>query len=149
MKITELSRQDSIELLKRATLARLACANAGQPYVTPIYYVLGATHVYSVATLGKKVAWMRANPLVCVQVDELKTAHDWATVIVSGKYEELSDAPEFASQREHAYELLKGRPAWWEPAVSETLLSAGKRPMVPVYFRISLGEISGHRGTPD
>jgi nitroimidazol reductase NimA-like FMN-containing flavoprotein (pyridoxamine 5'-phosphate oxidase superfamily) len=36
--------------------------------------------------------WMRANPLVCVETEEVVSPHQWASVIIFGRYEELLDS---------------------------------------------------------
>ena len=57
-----------------------------QPYVVPVYLTYdvlsgGEPCLYGFTTPGQKIEWMRANPLVCVEVDEV-TAHDqWVSVI--------------------------------------------------------------------
>jgi nitroimidazol reductase NimA-like FMN-containing flavoprotein (pyridoxamine 5'-phosphate oxidase superfamily) len=149
MLIHEMAREASIELLARVRLGRLACANQGQPYITPIYYAYDHNYLYSFSTLGQKIAWMRANPLVCVEADELVSPQYWATVIVFGKYEELPDTPECEADRRRAYELLQRRPLWWEPAFAKTVPEENTRPMEPMYFRTHIDRISGHRGIPD
>jgi hypothetical protein len=90
MWIQDMSRQASIELLARARLCRLACAHEDQPYVTPMHCTYDDNHLYGFSTLGQKITWLRANPLVCVLVDEIVSPQDWASVIVFGKYEELN-----------------------------------------------------------
>ena len=35
-----------------------------------------------------KVEWMRSNPLVCFEVDEVQNQNRWSSVIVFGRYEE-------------------------------------------------------------
>lgn len=89
---------------------------------------------------------MRANPLVCVEADELVSPHDWATVIVMGKYEELLDKPE---HQKYAHNLLQERPVWWEPGYVKTVLHGKTRPLECAYFRIRIGQINGNRGVPD
>jgi uncharacterized protein len=148
MLIQSMTRQASNEVLERAKLGRLACAHEGQPYVTPILFAYTGDHLYSFSTLGQKVEWMRANPLVCLEVEEITNREDWATVIVFGRYEELPDTPAYEAHRKRAYDLLQRRPAWWEPGYVRTVLDGKERPLEPVYFRISIGAISGHRGTP-
>jgi hypothetical protein len=149
MLIHDMTRLESTDLLARIALGRLACSHDGQPYITPIYYAYSADCLYSFTTFGKKVDWMRANPLVCVEVEELVGLQEWATVIVSGRYEELPDTPEYEKQRKHAHELLQKRPMWWEPGYVKTMLKDGPRPMAPLYFRIHIDAISGHRAVPD
>ena len=35
--------------------------------------------------------------------------------------------------------------AWWEPGYVRTLLHGEERPLEPIYFRISISELSGHQ----
>ena len=102
MLIHDLTRQESFDLLARVRLGRLACAYEGQPYITPMYFAYDDNHLYSFSTLGQKINWMRVNPLVCVEVDELIGPQKWASVIVLGKYEELPNTPEHAAYRTRA-----------------------------------------------
>jgi nitroimidazol reductase NimA-like FMN-containing flavoprotein (pyridoxamine 5'-phosphate oxidase superfamily) len=149
MQIHDMSRQASIDLLARMRLGRLACAHEGQPYVTPIYCAYDDNCLYSFSTLGQKITWMRANPLVCVEAEELVSPQDWATVIVLGRYEELPHTPEYEVLRTRAWALLQKWPLWWEPGYVKTVLHAKTRPIDPVYFRIHIDQISGHRGVPN
>jgi len=148
MLIESMTRQASIDLLERTKLGRLACSHDGQPYINPISFALDADCLYCVSTIGQKIAWMRANPLVCVEAAELVSRQDWASVIVLGRYEELPDTAEYAALREHAYDLLQKNPLWWEPAYVK---SVGERARVPelTYFRIHIDQISGRRGIPE
>jgi uncharacterized protein len=149
MLIHDMTRQASIALLARTHLGRLACAHDGQPYITPMYFAYDEDCLYSFSTLGQKIAWVRANPMVCVEVEELASQHEWATVIVFGKYQELPDTPEYKMYRKRAYDLLRMRPMWWEPGYVKTVLNEKTRPMEAMYFRIHIDHISGHRCIPD
>jgi uncharacterized protein len=149
MLIHDMTRQASIDLLARTPLCRLACAHEGQPYVTPIHCVYHDNYLYSFSRLGQKIAWMRANPLVCLEADELTSLQDWATVIVLGKYEELPDTPQHKMYRKRAHDLLQSRPVWWEPAYVRTVGHEKSHPTGFMYFRIHIDQISGHRGVPD
>src|SRR5277367_3412532 len=95
MLIRETSREECLRVLARARLARLACAHDNQPYVVPVYlaYDEASECLYGFTTHGQKVEWMRANPLVCVEVDEIVAYDQWVSVIVSGRYEELPATP--------------------------------------------------------
>ena len=59
------------------------------PYIVPIYFAYEPDHIYGFTTLGQKVEWMRANPLVCVEVDEVLSHFRWSSVVVVGRYENL------------------------------------------------------------
>jgi len=145
--IQELSSQASLDLLARTRLGRLACSQGGQPYVVPVYFAYADRSLYGFATLGKKIDWMRANPLVCVEVDEVVSPQQWASVIVSGRYEELPDTPEWRNTRAFAHKLLTHAGMWWEPAYVKTVLGGVPRPLVPVFYRIRITQATGHRAS--
>ena len=88
MLIEELTRQASLDLLAGTRLGRLACARGPQPYVVPFYFAYHHNCLYSFSTVGQKIEWMRANPLVCVEADQVVSPHEWVSVIVFGRYEE-------------------------------------------------------------
>ena len=73
MVINEMSREECVALLVRATVFRLGCARDNQPYVLPISlaYDEASASLYGFTTLGQKIEWMRANPLVCVETDDI------------------------------------------------------------------------------
>ena len=149
MLIHEMTRQACIDLLARTRLCRLACAQDAQPYITPIYCTYDRNYLYSFSTVGQKIIWMRANSLVCVEVDELVSSQEWTSVIVWGKYEELPDRPPYQTYRQRAHDLLQMQPVWWEPGYAKTVLDGKERPLEFVYFRIQIERMSGHRGVPD
>ena len=124
MLIQSMTGVASVELLERATLGRVGCTHEGQPYITPMSVTYDANWLYSFSTLGQKITWMRANPHVCVEVEELVSAQDWATVIVIGRYQELTTEKE----RTYAHGLLERRPAWWEPGYSRTVIKGQRAP---------------------
>ncbi len=148
MLIQGMTRQTSVALLARTHLCRLACAQGGQPYVVPSYFVYNHNCLYSFATVGQKIEWMRANPLVCVEADEVVSPEEWESVIVFGHYEELPDTPEYKLERAVAYNVLQKKAMWWEPGYVKTILHGSPRPLVPVFYRIQIAQITGHRATP-
>jgi nitroimidazol reductase NimA-like FMN-containing flavoprotein (pyridoxamine 5'-phosphate oxidase superfamily) len=145
--IQELSRQASLDVLARTRLGRLACAQGGQPYVVPIYFAYADHSLYGFATVGKKIEWMRVNPQVCVEVEEVMSPQQWTSVLAFGRYEELPDTPEWQSTRVFAHQLLKQSATWWEPAYVKTILGGTPRPLVPVFYRIHIVQVTGHRAT--
>src|ERR1035438_8576432 len=95
MMIREMSREECLGVLAGARLARLACAHENQPYVVPVYlaYQEASGCFFGFTTPGQKVEWMRANPLVCVEVDKIVADDQWVSVIAFGRYEELPEDP--------------------------------------------------------
>ena len=88
---------------------------------------------------------MRANPLVCVEVEEILSRQEWQTVVILGRYQELPNTPELNAARVLAHDLLARTAAWWEPGYVRTWLHGVERPLEPTYFRISIDELSGHQ----
>ena len=147
MLIEETTTQASLELLARVRLGRLACAQGLQPYVVPFYFAYHDSHLYSFSTVGQKIDWMRANPLVCVEADEVVSAHQWMSVIVCGRYEELLDTPQWRSARELAWRLLQQYAMWWEPGHVKTLVHGTERAFASVFYRIYVAQITGRCAT--
>jgi nitroimidazol reductase NimA-like FMN-containing flavoprotein (pyridoxamine 5'-phosphate oxidase superfamily) len=148
MVIEDLPRDTCIDLLARKRLGRLACAQKGQPYVTPFFFAYHSEALYSFSTLGQKIAWMRLNPLVCVETDEIESPQHWASVIVFGHYEELPATAEFEPERKLAHSLLEARPIWWEPGYAKLASNDQGRALELVHFRIHATRISGRRARP-
>ena len=73
MVIREMSKKECLRKLTGARLARLACSRENQPYVVPVYLACDEASgcLYGFTTPGQKIEWMRANPRVCVEVDEV------------------------------------------------------------------------------
>ena len=69
---------DCRALLAKTNLARLACALDNQPYIVPVQVDLHDAYLYGFATLGRKIEWMRQNPLVCLEFDDITTPKQWS-----------------------------------------------------------------------
>ncbi len=148
MHIRTMTDEQSLALVRRAWLGHLACCHDGQPYVVPVGYAYHADHLYCCATEGQKIAWMRSNPSVCVEIEDIASRQEWETVIVHGRFEELPERPDTLDARIEAYDVLAKTRHWWQPAFSPTQRDIGERPIRPLFFRIAIQEMTGHRGAP-
>jgi nitroimidazol reductase NimA-like FMN-containing flavoprotein (pyridoxamine 5'-phosphate oxidase superfamily) len=149
MLITEMTSKECREILARTGFGRLGCARNDQPYVVPIYFGYESDRLYGFSTFGQKIDWMRANPKVCVEVDEVASQFSWASVIINGRYQELPDTVEHNSERQHAYTLLEKRTLWWQTAQAARLLQARHEPFPPIFYCIHIDAMTGHRAAPD
>ena len=149
MLIHEMTFEECQDALTRATLARLACEMDGQPYAVPVYMIYDGNCLFGISTMGYKIDCMRANPLVCVEIDEIKSQNQWMTVVVCGRYEELPDTPEYKALRAHAHELLQSRAMWWEPACVTVANREYPESMAPIFYRIHIGQLTGRQASPD
>ena len=148
MVINEMTANECGALLARASLGRLGCSLDNQPYVVPIRFAYEADDIYALSTLGQKIEWMRANPKVCLEVDEIENQSQWMSVIATGLYQELRE-PQFTDEREHARKLLGKRYRWWQDALAERQLKLGDDSVAPLFFRIHIDSISGLRAVDE
>jgi uncharacterized protein len=148
MRIVKLSHDQCKELLSRASLARLACSLNNKPYVIPVCFAYEPDCIYVFSTVGKKIEWMRQNPQVCLQVDELERHSNWNSVVVEGTYVELRE-PQYTAEKEHAKELLSQMADWWLLPLAERREQMDDVAIELVFFRIDIQSISGLRGIPE
>jgi nitroimidazol reductase NimA-like FMN-containing flavoprotein (pyridoxamine 5'-phosphate oxidase superfamily) len=177
MVVQEMTRSDCLDALARASLGRLACARDNQPYVVPIYFVYEDPYLYGFTTLGQKVEWMRSNPLVCIELDEVEDYERWMSILVFGRYEELQEPP--ASPEWDQGQRRALAPEEWSPRahsrwVSDSPDQQGRlhthkllqehrtlwfqpgcasrkpdQPLIPIFYRVRIDRITGRRTVPD
>jgi uncharacterized protein len=121
MLIRELDPVQCAEILTRSELGHLAVARHDQPYIVPIHFSFDADDkcLYAFSGVGQKIQWMRENPKVCVEIEDIGDKNNWTTVLVYGEYEELTTTDD-AEARARALNLFRERPEWWYPAAGRT-----------------------------
>jgi nitroimidazol reductase NimA-like FMN-containing flavoprotein (pyridoxamine 5'-phosphate oxidase superfamily) len=132
----DLTPEEIDAFLRTQRVARLGCHADGRTYVVPVIYAYDGSGVVAVTTEGRKTAMLRAQPRVCVEVDEYDAdgRGSWRSVIAQGRYEELAGAA-----AEPALALLRER---FERAAGRTPERRRRGPGV-VVFRIAFAEVSG------
>ena len=145
MIIHELTAAQCEEFLAKAIIGRLSCAKANQPYIVPVslYFDNSEKCLYSFSTVGRKIQWMRDNPKVCVEVDDIADQFHWTTVLVTGRYQEIGDLEGEKSARQRVLGLFQQHPQWWLPGAAK--LASGVEHAAPVVFRIQITSVSGRR----
>jgi len=144
MRIVEISYHECEELINHASVGRLACALDNKPYVVPVCFAYEPECVYVFSTVGKKIDWMRQNPKVCLQVDEIGNRSNWTSVVVEGTYFELRE-PLYVAEKEHAKKRLAHSGTWWEAPMAERRERTTDLSIQPVFFRINIQFMSGLR----
>jgi uncharacterized protein len=144
--ICEMTERESREVLARATVGRLGCSFDNQPYVVPVYLAYESDYVYVFATFRQKIEWLGSNPKVCIEIDEIASDSEWASVIANGRYQELSE-PRYEAESTHARELLGKRSEWWLNALAERRAKKGDRDnqIEPLFFRVQIDLMTGLR----
>ncbi len=149
MLVREMDGRECQELLTRVGFGRLGCSRENQPYIVPIYFAVDQESLYGFATVGQKIEWMRENPFVCVEVEEVKSHVEWASVVVLGRYEEFPDTPANSGHRRRAEALLEKRALWWQTAFGAAQTRGNFNRDIPVIFRVRATQITGRCASPD
>ena len=140
-----LSAAEVEKVLEREVIGRIGCTRGDRVYVVPISYAYDGEFVYCHTSEGMKVDFMRSNPKVCFEVDNLNNMANWQSAIAWGTFEELTD-PE---QRRKALHKLHERILPF--IASETVRLSPDWPFPPeelnripgITFRIRLSEKTG------
>lgn len=143
MHVSSLSTLECTKLLSAGRLGHLACARDGRPYVVPLYFAYADTHLYAFSMPGKKIDFMRANPLVSVVVENRGQGREWQSVVVDGRFEELPDRIGHKKERDHAWSLLSRNFDWFEPGALKPMTPAQASHSGHVFFRILVEQVSG------
>jgi nitroimidazol reductase NimA-like FMN-containing flavoprotein (pyridoxamine 5'-phosphate oxidase superfamily) len=144
MVIHELSPADCANVLSRANLARLACCRMNQPYVVPVSFAYDPRQacLFSFSAIGKKIEWMRENPSVCLEVDDVDDRFNWTTIVVFGRFDEIADSAEDRELRLRALHLFTERSQWWLPGAAKP---GGSDHSGVVLYRIHIDRMTGRR----
>jgi nitroimidazol reductase NimA-like FMN-containing flavoprotein (pyridoxamine 5'-phosphate oxidase superfamily) len=77
-----------------------------------------------------------------------KSPQEWVSVIVFDRYEKLPDTPEYQFEIATAYNLLHKKARWRQPGYLKAILHGIERPLLPVFYRVHVVQITGHRAIP-
>lgn len=91
-------------LLTSQVIGRLGCGREEELYIVPILFAFQPPYIYSHAREGTKVALMRQQPQVCLEVDQIDNLANWRSAIIWGEFEELTD-----NAAEEGLQVLKSR----------------------------------------
>lgn len=116
--------------------------------MVPVGFCYEPEKIYVFATMGKKIEWMRQNPKVCLQVDEIGSRSSWTSVIVTGTYLELRQ-PQYSAERERARSLLGQTAQWWLTPLAERREQVDDLSIEPLFFRIDIKSMTGLRALPE
>ena len=142
MHVFEMTQDACRAVLTRASTGRLGCLLDNQPYVVPICFAYEADYIYVFSTLGQKIIWMRANPKVCIEIDEISNRSQWVSVIAHGLYQELPE-PQFEAERSHARNPLERYSRWRLASLAERRARTRDDFIAPLFFRVHVDSVTG------
>ncbi|MCG3162330.1 MAG: hypothetical protein JMDDDDMK_03577 [Acidobacteria bacterium] len=135
MSIGKLRDEDALEVLRAGNLGRLGCIAEEEPYVVPVNYLFDGKDIYIHSLPGRKINALRDNPRACLQVDEIRDAYHWRSVIAYGTYEEVFDEQ---ARESVLSKLLTGLP---NMTPVESRLTQGLKQTI--VFRLRVDAITG------
>jgi uncharacterized protein len=141
VKIEEMTQGEITALLLRCGFGHLGCSRDGRPYVVPMHYSYDSRDLYFITTEGTKTGFIEANPEVCFQVEEVTSASQWRSVMVTGRAARITHADEM----ERAMQLITERNPTLTPAINRTELDAWGRSNRLAVYRISPAIIDGRK----
>jgi nitroimidazol reductase NimA-like FMN-containing flavoprotein (pyridoxamine 5'-phosphate oxidase superfamily) len=89
--IRELTESQIDGILRRERIGRIGSTAVGHVQITPIIYGYDGESIYGHSRFGRKIQYMRGNPEVCFEVEEIVDPTSWRVVELTGSYEELAD----------------------------------------------------------
>ncbi len=134
-----ISEAEALEFLRAEMVAHLGVVHDGQPYVTPMSFVVDERRLLFRTKPGKRFEAIEENPRVCVEVSHFDdVSGDWVSVVVRGTAVERTDEPTTS----RAVEMLLEKYAAF---LGSPLGTGGLQPMAsfPHVLEVSIDEITG------
>jgi uncharacterized protein len=137
--VEEMNNGQIKEVLGRVGYGHLGLARGHHPYVVPVHYAFDDPFIYIYTTEGKKTEIIRANPEICLQVEDVQDEKNWQSVMITGTAEQIIDLKE----REHALEFILASNPTLTPAVSIRWMDCWVRENIEVIYRIKPRMLTG------
>ncbi len=134
----DLSRTESLRILRRNQVGRIAYALHDQVDVQPIHYVTDGSWLYIRTSPGTKTAVLARNRWLSLQTDEIESPFSWRSVIVRGTAYVLSpDAtPDLATRYARAIGRIRR-------VIPDAFTERDPVPFRSVVLGIHLEEVTG------
>lgn len=147
--MTDLTVSASTNVLRNNYTGHLGYISQGEPYVVPITYYFDPRDntLISYSVEGHKVKAMRKNTTVSLQVEEIRSIHNWESAMVHGTFEELKGSS--AKQNLHEFSegiksIIQGKENKEVEFINEFSAKSYANGS-PVVFRIKITGITGKR----
>jgi nitroimidazol reductase NimA-like FMN-containing flavoprotein (pyridoxamine 5'-phosphate oxidase superfamily) len=84
LSIVELSREAGLRLLSEHHIGRIAFTFRDRVDIEPISYVYADGWIYARTSPGTKLTTVSHHPFVAFEIDDIRNASDWRSVVVHG-----------------------------------------------------------------
>jgi len=141
-RLVELSASDCEALLRRNTTGHLAMVDGEAPYMVPISFVFADNAIYGHTSPGKKLDLLRRSPQVAFLVDEIRNLATWQSVLVEGRWEELTAPADLYRARSLILDAFEGP---WRATAGH-----GHRTTIfnAIFYRIRIERVSDRGQNP-
>ncbi|QNF33956.1 pyridoxamine 5'-phosphate oxidase family protein [Adhaeribacter swui] len=92
--LRELDEKENIEFLRKKSFGRIGCTDGDNVYIVPLNYQYEDNSIVCYSLEGLKIDIMRKHPTVCFEVDEVIDSNNWKSVVINGRFEEITDKAE-------------------------------------------------------
>ena len=141
LKVEDMTSTEMHSLLQTVGFGHLGCSENGRPYVVPMHYAYDGKELFFFTTEGMKTQFMKGNPEVCLQVEEVGDSSHWQSVMVIGRAERLAAREEI----ERAMQLIIERNPSLTPAINATQIDTWGRAVDIALYRIQPKIIDGRK----
>ena len=134
-----LTDKEARQVLERAPVAHIGVIADGEPYVTPMSFVVDGDRLLFRTKPGKRLSAIQDSPRVCVEVSEYdEDTGDWTSVLIMGEAREATDAETV----QRTLELLFDK---YREALGSPLGRGELQPLAafPRVIEVSIEEITG------
>lgn len=139
--VLEMSDEEMHSLLLSAPYGHLGCSQFDKPYVVPIHYVYAGPDIFIYTTRGMKTELVKQNAQVCLQVEEVRDARHWQSVIVTGYAEQVDGDTE----QQQALNLLGPEGPDLAPAMARVHFGKLLRSSSEVIYKIRVHHMTGRK----
>lgn len=138
---------ESTQILAENYIGRLGYISKERVEIIPITYYLDPEHnsILSYSGQGNKIDAMRKNPLVSFQVDEITNLEKWKSVLLYGRFEELTGIDAKYILRifsEGVKKVIKNKEHSY-PNFIQNFSSKAESSDTPIVYRINIQEVTG------
>jgi uncharacterized protein len=136
-----LSQADSLALLARNHVGRLAFSFHDRVDIQPLHYVMDGDWLYGRTQVGSKLMTLSHHRWCALEADEIRGRFDWDSVVVRGSFQILD--PELGSQDAYSrgFALLRD-------FIPGTFTEEDPTPQRLVLFRIHMDDMTGRSARP-
>ena len=138
----ELTREESLALLARNQVGRLAFAHRDRIDIEPLHYTYADGWLYGRTTPGAKLEAIAHHRWVAFEVDEIEARFDWRSVVVKGAIYLLRADGSDAERAQYAEGVTRVR-----AVVPEAFTPDDPLPERAILFRIHIDVLTGRAAT--